>query len=113
MIRYAIIYTADSDAVARYLPDNYSVIYCGKEPDRDLPSVVTVIGGTDHYGWTLGQFVLPRLASGLYFGQEIDLSHPIMKQIPAEHRSNCLDEGFFCSPGEDNKCTHCGEDWTA
>jgi hypothetical protein len=30
-----------------------------------------VIEGTDNAGWTLDGYVLPRLASGLYFGKEI------------------------------------------
>lgn len=88
MIRYAILYTPDSDAVAEYLPSNYSVLWSGPVTTEarylfESPSLVaTVISGTDSCGWTLDDYVLPRLASGLYFGQEIDLSHPIMKVIP-------------------------------
>ena len=42
----------------------------------------TVIGGRDVAGWTLDAYVIPRLASGLYFATEIDLSHPAFKRLP-------------------------------
>ena len=42
-----------------------------------------MIGGRDVAGWTLDAYVIPRLASGLYFATEIDLSHPALKQLPA------------------------------
>lgn len=41
-----------------------------------------VIGGYDNAGWTLDDYVLPRLASGGMHGREIDLSHWIMKRVP-------------------------------
>jgi hypothetical protein len=43
---------------------------------------VTVIAGEDVAGWMLDDYVIPRLASGLIFANEIDLSHPIMKEVP-------------------------------
>lgn len=76
--RYAIIYTPLVKVVENYLPSNYAVIFSGVFEGRE----VTVIEGQDNAGWTLDGYVLPRLASGLYFGQEIDLSHPIMKEVP-------------------------------
>lgn len=79
--RYALI-RSGALAIADYLPSNYEVIHrdvpWGKSENRGQ----TVIAGQDRAGWTL-QYVLDRLASGLYFGEEIDLSHPIMKSIPA------------------------------
>ncbi len=72
MMRYAIV-SADARQIAAYLPDNYQVL--GTVEDQ------TVIGGRDAAGWTLHAYVIPRLASGLYFSTEIDLSHPIMKQL--------------------------------
>jgi hypothetical protein len=30
-----------------------------------------IIAGTDYAGWTLDGYVLPRLASGLMFGEEV------------------------------------------
>jgi len=70
MKRYALIHSGDK-AVAAYLPSNYTVAYSDQKQ--------TVIEGRDNAGWTLDGYVLPRLASGMYVGQEIDLSHPIMK----------------------------------
>lgn len=48
-------------AVQRYLPENY-------EAQRVGPAIVIV--GTDVAGWTLDGYVIPRLASGLYFARE-------------------------------------------
>ena len=66
-IRYALV-SARPESIAAYLPDNYRVI---GSVDGE-----TVIGGRDVAGWTLDAYVIPRLASGLYFATEIDLSHP-------------------------------------
>lgn len=73
MMRYALV-ASDADAVAAYLPGNYRVF--GTVDGQ------TVIAGRDPAGWTLEGYVIPRLASGLYFATEIDLSHPALKQIP-------------------------------
>ena len=77
-MRYALIHT-DAHTVRNYIPANYAVLWEGADDHR----AITIIYGRDHAGWTLTDYVLPRLASGLYFGQEIDLSHPLMKQVPA------------------------------
>jgi hypothetical protein len=74
MKRYAMV-AAPTDTVARYLPGNYSVAFATEFEGRD----VTVIEGRDNSGWTMDGYVLPRLASGLYFGQEIGLDHPVFK----------------------------------
>jgi len=71
-IRYALV-SADDDQVAAYLPDNYRVV--GSVDGQ------TVIAGRDVAGWTLDAYVIPRLASGLYFATEIDLSHSALKQL--------------------------------
>lgn len=63
MTRYALV-KGTSDEVAAYLPSNYRVI--AKVDDE------VVIAGEDQAGWTLDEYVLPRLASGLHFGHEID-----------------------------------------
>lgn len=62
-MRKAVIYTDRAETVARYLPSNYSVVSCENGE--------TVIAGEDSAGWTLDDYVLPRLASGLYFGKEL------------------------------------------
>lgn len=66
--RYATIphgALGNREAIARYLPSNYQVLGGDDE--------TTLIGGHDDAGWTLDDYVLPRLASGLYFGAEVDL----------------------------------------
>lgn len=62
-MRYALIRNSNEQEVAAYLPSNYKVL--GTEGDDVL------IGGQDNAGWTLDDYVLPRLASGLRFGQEL------------------------------------------
>ena len=61
--RTAVITTDDADRVAAFLPSNYSVV-------SQADGIVT-IAGTDNAGWTLDDYVLPRLASGLLFGIEV------------------------------------------
>jgi hypothetical protein len=61
--RRALIKTQDAGVVARYLPSNYVVL----ETTEDG----VLISGQDNAGWTLDGYVLPRLASGLYFGEEV------------------------------------------
>lgn len=51
--------------IARYLPSNYSVL--GKCADG------FVIAGEDVAGWSLDEYVIPRLASGLHWCSEIKL----------------------------------------
>jgi hypothetical protein len=64
----AALIQSTPDAVANYLPDNYRVV------DYDPRGVY--IEGEDVAGWTLDDYVLPRLASGLYFGQEVEPREP-------------------------------------
>lgn len=96
MKRYAIIKNAESrKQLESYLPANYEVIYefdsadgyRYDEHDNPIqPPLRThngfVIAGEDHAGWTFEDYVRPRLASGLIYATEIDLSHPIMKNVP-------------------------------
>lgn len=49
--------------IAALLPGNYRIVHEGVE--------TVEIEGEDRMGWTLEDYVLPRLASGLYFGHEI------------------------------------------
>jgi hypothetical protein len=82
MQRYAIVRgnNIDQDQIARYLPTNYRVLGQFSEGSRQ----VVLIAGTDRHGWTLDDYVAPRLGSGLYAVQEIDLSHLLMSQVPAD-----------------------------
>ena len=108
MKRYAIVKNARSRSeVEAYLPDNYRVIYeyatQGYDSDDNplKPAALEerirhgvagheplylgfVIEGEDKAGWGLDTYVIPRYASGLIYATEIDLSHPIMKQIPVD-----------------------------
>lgn len=89
--RYALVTGArDRQEVEAYLPDNYAVEgeaiqrtseFTSTHPGRSTDKLVTVIGGEDKAGWTLDDYVIPRLASGVITAQEIDLSHPVMKAI--------------------------------
>lgn len=54
-----------AETVAAYMPGNYRVI--GMDGDDVL------IGGTDNHGWTLDDYVIPRLASGMMLAVEIHL----------------------------------------
>jgi hypothetical protein len=82
--RYAVVrgLGCHGRAVASYLPANYKVIWEGDSgfPFRDW---VVVIQGEDKGGFGLDDFVAPRLGSGLLACKEIDLSHPVMRLIPA------------------------------
>jgi hypothetical protein len=88
--RYALIASDKTEAIARFLPSHYRL--CGVVDGQ------TVIYGKDTAGWTLHGYVLPRLASGLYFGEEIDLSHPVMKKISD---AACDDNAPTCTHGID------------
>ena len=58
------------DLVSAYLPDNYEVGWIQPvEGKADMYDVQ--IKGTDVAGWTLDGYVIPRLASGLYFAEEV------------------------------------------
>jgi len=85
MTRYAIVRNARTRREAEaYLPDNYKVIHEFTDaPDGKALAQSFVIAGEDKMGWTLDDYVIPRYASGIIACREIDLSHPIMKEIPA------------------------------
>ncbi len=100
MKRYAIVTNAHSRSqLENYLPGNYEVIHEAFETTQPFGDttpgrtdrLVFVIGGTDSFGWGLDSYVIPRLATGLIYANEIDLSHPVMKSIEDEvsilHRS--------------------------
>lgn len=51
------------EVIARHLPNNYTIVGADSEG--------VTIRGIDHYGWTLDGYVLPRLASGMFYGEEL------------------------------------------
>ena len=61
--RAVIEHKADLTAVRRYLPLNY------RAEKNAFDSII--IEGFDVAGWTLDGYVIPRLASGLYFAKEV------------------------------------------
>lgn len=63
--RFAEVRGGDASRVAAYLPANYAI-----DPERTTNEVV-VISGIDNAGWTLDDYVIPRLASGLMGCREI------------------------------------------
>lgn len=65
--RIAIARGSQED-VAQYLPSNYTVI----GPNGDGDGVI--IGGVDNAGWTLHDYVIPRLGSALIFCEEMSIT---------------------------------------
>ncbi len=49
---------ANADTIRAYMPANYTIV--GEYSDCVL------IAGHDHAGWTMDDYVIPRLASGLH-----------------------------------------------
>lgn len=64
-MRIAIAHTGKSKDVAQYLPNNFTVL------GRTLDNSGTIIVGVDDHGWTLDQYVIPRLASGMIHCEEV------------------------------------------
>jgi hypothetical protein len=70
--RFAAVHGARTvREVEAYLPSNYSVMESFTIPPTDRRLVV-VIGGVDDKGWTLDDYVIPRLASGMMVAKEIE-----------------------------------------
>lgn len=97
-IRYAIVRGArDRREAEVYLPGNYKLIHettvehlnvldgysaVNNPGAKERPAFV--IEGRDDHGWTLDSYVIPRYGSGSIACEEIDLSHPIMKEVPVD-----------------------------
>jgi hypothetical protein len=60
-MRYAITYS-DIGTVIDYLPTNYKATPVGE---------ALLIYGEDDHGWGMSTYVIPRLASGLVWAEEI------------------------------------------
>jgi len=61
-------YVAAKETIARYLPGNYEVTGSAVMSKE----IMVEIAGEDFAGWTLDDYVIPRLASGLYFAKEVE-----------------------------------------
>lgn len=57
--------------IQAYMPGNYQVTGIGPAPEGERFLRVH-IAGQDRQGWTLDEYVIPRLASGLYGCTECD-----------------------------------------
>lgn len=64
-MRIAIAHTGKTKDVAQYLPNNFRVL------GRSLDSTCTIIIGVDDHGWTLEDYVIPRLRSALIHCEEV------------------------------------------
>lgn len=64
--RFAIA-VGNYEDVKQYLPGNYWVVATTK---NEYDETVCLIVGNDNAGWTLNDYVIPRLGSGLIFAKE-------------------------------------------
>jgi len=74
--RRATIVNGNEAVVSRYLPSNYRVV-----EDLTVDGLYVTIEGEDSAGWTLDDYVLPRLASGLIFAREVPATDAYAKLI--------------------------------
>ena len=51
--------------MAQYLPNNFKVL------GRTLDNTGTIIVGVDDHGWSLDQYVIPRLGSAMIHCEEV------------------------------------------
>ena len=78
-MRVAIAATGKTQQVAQYLPGNYKVL------GRTCDNTGTIIIGVDNAGWTLDDYVIPRLGSGLIHCEEvIEVDGLNLKQLEME-----------------------------
>ena len=61
MVHTITVKGANERTVARFLPSNFEVV------SSDTEAGTVTISGEDSHGWTLEDYVLPRLASGWIF----------------------------------------------
>ena len=81
-MKFAVVKNArDAKQLWAYLPENYRII----GGDIGWPGKpVYVIAGTDEAGWTLADYVIPRLASGLIFATELVDTNEVTKEDTAQ-----------------------------
>lgn len=78
-VRRAVITNISKETAARYLPANYHVV-CTVDGGKSV-----LIEGHDDAGWTMDDYVIPRLASGLFHCREIHKVGPVDLDIaPAD-----------------------------
>ena len=67
-MRFAVVRNNNPDkikSIKDLLPTNYQVVHVSKDGEGVL------ISGVDDHGWTLEQYVIPRLGSGLFAAREV------------------------------------------
>jgi hypothetical protein len=69
-----------ADEVSAYLPSNYEV-YGHRFPEGPSGRIVILIRGKDEAGWTLDDYVIPRLASGLMGCKEVVSDETALDQL--------------------------------
>jgi len=73
--RRALVRNGETEErIAAYLPANYEVVgraYLMDGPASIKPDVCFLIEGVDDHGWSLHEYVIPRLASGLIWAEEV------------------------------------------
>lgn len=78
--RYALVRTnRGGDEVKPYLPGNYQVI--GSQPVPPTGGWNVYVAGEDNAGWTLDDYVIPRLGSGLISAREVTAAE-VREAIP-------------------------------
>lgn len=72
MSRAAIVPGHSADRIRPYMPSNYEVVDYDHSPgSRNYDDRGALIIGHDDCGWTLEDYVIPRLFSGAYYGARI------------------------------------------
>lgn len=64
-VRVAVVKNEDEQRIKRYMPSNYGAVQLGFN---------VYIVGTDVAGWTMQDYVIPRLLSGNIYAEEIDFT---------------------------------------
>jgi len=97
MTRYAKVYGRGltQEIVQAYLPSNYEVR--GTHEDGAI-----VICGVDNLGWTLDDYVIPRLASGNYTAHEATQDDLDEVSVGLCYRCHEIIEEFSLTGGEPN-----------
>lgn len=102
-LRSIIINSADVAAIRRYLPEQYHAV--STDDGR------TLVFGTDHRGWTLEGYVIPRLASGGYYQAPDSEPNPLRAHMLASTDGCEWDECplMVCEWCMGRGCQSCGQ----
>jgi len=65
------------ETIQRYMPGNYDAVGLVFPDDTQFILIV----GEDVAGWTMEDYVIPRLASGLHFATEFDVRVKITQEM--------------------------------